>query len=147
VQSSIRPFLWMNDQAQEAARFYTSIFKNSRVIESSKYVTTFELDGRLFMARNVFEDKQTSAAFYVDCDTQEEIDRLWDRLSEDAETGVCGWLTDKYGVNWNIVPSILGDLMMDEDPNTSGRVFQAMLDMKKLDIAGLQAAAAGPQQD
>ncbi len=151
----IRPWLWFKDQAEEAAKFYVSIFDNSSITSLSYYgddgpgpagtvmVATFVLDGVQFMALNGGSDAQYSSAFYVDAQTQEEIDRLWDRLSEGGEPGVCGWLKDRYGVSWNIVPSVLGDLMSDEDEEKSGRVMRAMLAMAKLDIAGLQRAHAG----
>ena len=151
----IRPWLWFNGQAEDAANFYVSIFKNSRITNLSRYgdegpgpagtvmVASFVLDGVEFMALNGGGDASYSPAFYVDCKTQEEIDELWERLSESGEKGVCGWLKDRYGVSWNIVPSILGDLMSDEDDEKSSRVMKAMLKMTKLDIAALKRAYEG----
>jgi predicted 3-demethylubiquinone-9 3-methyltransferase (glyoxalase superfamily) len=148
------PCLWFDGQAEEAARFYTSIFKNSKITSMSRYgdegpgpkgsvmVATFELDGEQFMALNGGpEFKFTPAiSFFVNCETQEEVDDLWERLSEGGRKDQCGWLTDKFGVSWQIVPTILGQFMTDKDPEKVRRVTQAMLQMKKLDIAGLKAA-------
>ena len=152
----IRPWLWFVDKAEEAAEFYTSIFDNSRITNVSRYgeggqlpagtamVVNMELNGVEFMALNGGGNPDAyKGAFYVDCETQDEIDRYWERLSEGGEKSVCGWLTDRYGYSWNIVPSLLGELMGDDDEEKSGRVFQAMLKMTKLEIAGLQAAYDG----
>lgn len=150
----IAPFLWFNDQAEEAAKFYTSIFKNSRIKNVSRYgdlgpgpkgqvmVATFEIEGQEFMALNGGPSPMSAPAFYVNCDTQEEVDDLWERLSEGGKKNRCGWLTDRFGVSWNIVPAVLPKLMSDPDPEKSKRVMQAMLQMEKLDIAGLEKAAA-----
>jgi predicted 3-demethylubiquinone-9 3-methyltransferase (glyoxalase superfamily) len=151
----IRPLLMFDDQAEEATEFYTSIFEDSKVVSVDRYkeegpgpegkvmVAVFELAGQTFMALNMFEPMQTSPAFYVDCETQEEVDRLWDRLSDGGEKGRCGWLTDRFGVQWNVVPSVFFDLMQDEDEEKSGRVFKAMLQMTKLDIEELRRAYDG----
>jgi predicted 3-demethylubiquinone-9 3-methyltransferase (glyoxalase superfamily) len=151
----IRPWLWFNDRAEEAARFYVSVFPNSSLSSLSYYgdgaplpagtamVANFVLDGVQFMALNGGSDGDYAPAFYVDCETQEEIDRLWDRLSEGGEPGQCGWLKDRFGISWNIVPSILGDLMTDDDEEKAGRVMAAMLKMGKLDIPALERAHAG----
>jgi len=151
----IRPWLWFNTEAEEAANFYVSVFKNSRITSVSHYgdegpgpagtvmVVTFVLDGVDFMALNGGSAPQYSSAFYVDCETQEEIDHLWERLSDGAEPGVCGWLKDRYGVSWNIVPSIFGELMSDEDDAKTGRVMKAMLQMTKLEIPALLRAYEG----
>lgn len=150
----IRPFLWFDDRAEEAANFYVSIFDNSKILNVGRYgpegpgpegkamVVTFELDGQAFMALNMFKPQETAPAFYVECETQAEVDHFWERLSEGGEKNVCGWLTDQYGVSWNIVPAILGEYMQDEDDEKSRRVFQAMLQMEKLDIEGLKRAYA-----
>jgi predicted 3-demethylubiquinone-9 3-methyltransferase (glyoxalase superfamily) len=151
----IRPFLLLNDKAEEAANFYTSIFKDSKILNVARYgedgpgpagevmLVTFALAGQTFMALNMFSPQHTAPAFYVNCETQEEIDRFWDALSEGGEKNVCGWLTDKFGVTWNIVPSILGDLMQDEDEEKASRVFKAMLQMTRLDIEELRRAYEG----
>jgi len=144
-----------DDKAEDAANFYTSVFASAKIVNVARYgeegpgpagkamVVTFELAGQTFMALNMFSPQQTAPAFYVDCETQEEIDRFWERLSEGGEKNVCGWLTDKFGVTWNIVPSILGELMQDEDDEKSARVFHAMLQMSKLDIEELRQAYDG----
>jgi predicted 3-demethylubiquinone-9 3-methyltransferase (glyoxalase superfamily) len=151
----IRPFLMFDDQAEEAAEFYTSIFEDSRIVSVNRYgeegpgpagkamVAVFELAGQRFMSLNMFQPMQTSPAFYVDCETQEEVDRFWERLSEGGEKGRCGWLTDRFGVQWNIVPRVFFDLMQGEDEEKSGRVFKAMLQMTKLDIEELRRAYDG----
>ena len=148
----IRPWLWFDTQAEEAANFYVSAFPNSKITNLSRYgeegpgpagtvmVASFELDGVEFMALNGGSAAEYSSAFYVECETQAEIDRLWDRLSEGGEPGVCGWLKDRYGVSWNIVPRIFGELMSDDDDEKTGRVMKAMLGMKKLDVAELLRA-------
>lgn len=151
----IRPWLWFDTQAEEAANFYVSVFKNSRITDVSRYgdegpgpagsvmVVAFELDGLEFMALNGGPSENYSSAFYVDCETQEEIDRLWDALGEGGETNVCGWLKDRFGVSWNIVPSVFAELMSDGNPEKRSRVMSAMLGMTKLEIAGLRRAYEG----
>lgn len=151
----IRPWLWFDTQAEEAANFYVSVFKNSRITDVSRYgdegpgpagsvmVVAFELDGVEFMALNGGPSENYSSAFYVDCETQEEIDRLWDALGEGGETNVCGWLKDRFGVSWNIVPSVFAELMSDGNPEKRSRVMTAMLGMTKLEIAGLRRAYEG----
>lgn len=150
----IRPFLWFDTQAEEAAKFYTSIFKNSKIENIGRYgdagpgdngsvmSATFVLDGQEFLALNGGPMFTFSPAisFFVNCETQEEIDNFWERLSEGGEKRQCGWLTDKFGVTWQIVPSILGDLLNDEDDDKSDAVMQAMMQMTKMDIAGLKRA-------
>jgi predicted 3-demethylubiquinone-9 3-methyltransferase (glyoxalase superfamily) len=152
----ITPSLWFDGQAEEAMQFYVSTFKNSEIISIARYgdagpgpkgsvmVATFELDGQRFLALNGGPQFTFSPAisFLVNCSTQEEVDYLWERLSEGGEKNQCGWLRDKYGLSWQIVPTILGELMQDKDPEKSKRVMQAMLQMHKLDIAGLQRAYA-----
>ncbi len=151
---AISPHLWFDNQAEEAANFYVSVFENSRIVNVSRYseagpapagtvmTVTFELDGQEFMALNGGPEFKFSEAisFFVHCETQEEIDRLWERLSEGGEKQVCGWLKDKYGLSWQIVPTILGGMLQDGDPEKANRVMQAVLQMTKLDIKGLQAA-------
>ena len=147
--------LWFDNQAEQAARYYTSIFKNSKILSMSRYgdtgpgqpgtvmVAMFELEGQEFMALNGGpEFKFTPAiSIYVNCKTQAEVDELWEKLSAGGEKGQCGWLTDKFGLSWQIVPTALGELMSDKDSEKVRRVTQAMLQMKKLDIAELQRAA------
>ena len=143
--SKITPFLWFDGQAEEAAKFHTSIFKNSRIESVSSMSATFHLDGQKFMALNGGPQfKFTEAiSFFVNCETQTEIDELWEKLSTGGTTQQCGWLKDKFGVSWQIIPSILGDLLQDEDEVKSGRVLQAMSKMEKLDIADLKRAYEG----
>jgi predicted 3-demethylubiquinone-9 3-methyltransferase (glyoxalase superfamily) len=144
---TVRPFLWFDDQAREAAMFYTSIFRDSAIEERSEMAVTFSLRGVRFIAFNGGPQFTFSPAisFMVDCETQDEIDELWTKLSAGGETLQCGWLRDKFGVTWQIVPAILGDLLGDEDEAKAERVRTAMLRMVKLDIAELRRAydAAG----
>ena len=151
----INPFLWFNDNAEEAVNFYVSIFKNSKVLSVSRYgdagpgpkgtvmVASFELDGQKFMALNggPIYSFTPAISFLVNCETQQEVDTLWEKLSAGAQSLQCGWIKDKFGVSWQIVPTILGELMGDKDPEVSKRVMQAMLQMTKLDIEGLRRAA------
>jgi predicted 3-demethylubiquinone-9 3-methyltransferase (glyoxalase superfamily) len=150
----IRPFLWFDDKAEEAAKFYTSIFKNSKILNVSRYgdagpgsegsvmSVTFELEGQEFMALNggPLYKFTPAISFFVDCKTQQEVDDLWNRLSEGGEKSRCGWLSDKYGLSWQIIPTALGELMGDDDENKSSAVMKAMLQMDKIDIKGLQEA-------
>lgn len=149
--------LWFDDQAEEAVQHYTSIFKNSRVLNPALYneesrgepgkvmTIPFELEGREFLALNGGPEFNFTPAisFMVDCQTQEEVDYYWDRLLEGGEAEQCGWLRDKFGVSWQIVPTILGELMQDKDSERSNRVMKAMLNMVKLDINLLQKAYQG----
>jgi predicted 3-demethylubiquinone-9 3-methyltransferase (glyoxalase superfamily) len=150
----ITPFLWFDDKAEEAVNFYTSIFKNSKIETVSRYgedsagpggkvmSVTFQLEGQEFMALNggpVFTFSQ-AISFFVHCETQEEVDELWEKLSEGGEQQQCAWLKDKYGVTWQIVPTVLGKLLADPDPEKSSRVMKAMLQMNKIDIALLRQA-------
>ena len=154
---NINPCLWFDGQAEEAARFYTSIFKDSKIEAISYYgdegpgpkgqvlTVMFRLNGQEFMALNGGpEFKFTPAiSFFVNCETQAEVDDLWERLSAGGRKDQCGWLTDKYGVSWQVVPTILAELMQDKDPEKTSRVMKALLQMTKLDIAALQAAYEG----
>lgn len=145
----ITPFLWFDTQAEEAMNFYVSIFKNSKVLSVTPgpngiaQSVTFELEGQEFMALNAgpqFKFNE-SISFFVDCKTQEEVDELWEKLTADGgEESMCGWLKDKYGLSWQIIPAVLGELLSDKDPNKANRVMQAMLKMQKIDIAGLERA-------
>jgi len=153
----ITPFLWFDGKAEEAMNFYTSIFKNSKVGKVSRYgeagpgpkgtvmVATFELDGQEFLALNGGPQFTFSPAisFVVNCVTQEEVDQFWDKLSAGGSTQACGWLKDKFGVSWQIVPTSLGQLLGDPDPVKSNRVMQAMLQMTKIDIEKLKRAYSG----
>jgi len=145
----IIPFLWFDTQAEEAMNFYVSIFKNSKVLSVTPgsngiaQFVTFELEGQEFMALNAgpqFKFNE-SISFFVDCKTQEEVDELWEKLTADGgEESMCGWLKDKYGLSWQIIPAVLGELLSDKDPEKANRVMQAMLKMQKIDIAGLERA-------
>ena len=150
----ITPFLWFDGKAEEAANFYTSIFENSKIVNVMRYgeagpgpkgtvmAATFELAGREFTALNGGPMFTFSPAIslFVHCETQEEVDELWEKLSEGGEKQRCGWLKDKYGVSWQIVPTALGQLLQDKDAGKSTRVMNAMMQMNKLDIAGLRRA-------
>ena len=141
----ITPFLWFDGRAEEAARFYTSVFHNSRIDSLSPMSATFHLDGQKFIALNGGPHVTFTEAisFFVDCRTQGEVDELWEKLTAGGEPGRCGWLKDKFGISWQIIPSVLGDMLQDEDEAKSQRVMQAMLHMDKLDIARLQQAYEG----
>jgi len=155
----ITPYLWFENQAEEAVRFYTSIFKNSKIGHVQRYgaagpgpegevmVVNFELEGQEFIALNGGPEFKfnESISFYVDCKTQAEVDELWQKLTEGGgEPGPCGWLKDKYGLSWQIIPTALTELLSDPDPEKAGRVMKAMLQMGKIDINGLQQAYAHP---
>jgi predicted 3-demethylubiquinone-9 3-methyltransferase (glyoxalase superfamily) len=134
----VTPFLWFDGQAEEAAKFYVSIFKNSKLLSP----TTFQLDGQEFIAFNGGPHFSFTPAIslFVNCETQQEVDEFWEKLSEGGEKVRCGWLKDKFGVSWQIIPSILGKLLYDKDPEKSARVRNAMLQMTKIDIEGLKRA-------
>ncbi len=150
----ITTFLTFDNQAEEAVNFYVSIFKNSKVLSMNRYgegapmpagtvmVASFLLEGQEFMALNGGPSFNFSdgISLYVNCETQAEVDELWEKLSEGGEKGPCGWLKDKYGVSWQIIPAALGQLLGDPDPQKSQRVMQAMLQMSKIDIATLRRA-------
>ena len=141
----ITPFLWFDGQAEPAAKFYVSIFKRSRIESISPMSATFRLDGVKFIALNGGPQfKFTEAiSFFVNCPTQKEIDYFWARLSAGGKPSRCGWLKDKFGVSWQIVPPILGEMLGDPDEKKSQRVMQAILKMVKLDIQKLKDAYAG----
>lgn len=138
----ITPFLWFDGQATEAAKFYTGIFKISKIENLSPMMAAFQLDGVKFIALNGGPQfKFTEAiSFFVSCQTQKEIDYFWEKLSAGGKKSRCGWLKDKFGVSWQIVPPILGELLNDADESKSQRVMQAMLQMDKLDIKTLKQA-------
>jgi predicted 3-demethylubiquinone-9 3-methyltransferase (glyoxalase superfamily) len=144
----ITPFLWFDGKAEEAAKFYTSVFSDSKITgvtpgpNGTAMSVTFQLEGQDFFALNGGPMFTFSPAisFFVNCETQGEVDALWEKLSAGGETQRCGWLKDKYGVSWQIIPTTLGRLLHDKDPAKSQRVMQAMMRMNKIDIAGLQDA-------
>ena len=157
----ITPNLWFNDQAEEAVKFYTSIFKNSKILTIARYTTdgakvsgrpqgsvmtvAFQLEGQDFLALNggpVFKFTE-AISLIVNCETQEEVDYFWENLSKGGEEGVCGWLKDKYGLSWQVVPTIVGEIMQDKDPQKVERFMSVLLKMKKLDIEGLKKAYEG----
>ncbi len=145
---TITPFLWFDTQAEEAMRFYASIFTRSRVLSVNKagervMSVAFELEGQKFMALNAGPQFRFNEAvsFFVSCETQQEIDDLWEKLTADGGSpGRCGWLKDKFGLSWQIVPKDLGSILGDPDPGRASRALNAMLQMNKLDVAALRAA-------
>ncbi|MCE5296094.1 MAG: VOC family protein [Euryarchaeota archaeon] len=151
------PYLWFKDQAEEAAGLYVSVFKNSRVLDIVRYgdagpgpkgtamLVAFQLEGQEFFALNGGDGHQFTPAisFLVDCRTQAEVDHYWEKLSEGGEKGKCGWLKDRYGLSWQVVPTVLGKMLQDKDPDKAARVMHAMLQMTKLDIALLMKAYDG----
>ena len=148
----ITPFLWFDTQAEEAMNFYISIFKNSKVLNIAPgqngiaSTVSFEIEGQEFIALNAGPHFKFNEAisFFVDCKTQEEVDELWKKLTADGgEESMCGWLKDKYGLSWQIIPSALGELMGDPNPEKAQRVMQAMLKMSKIDIQTLRQAYDG----
>ena len=152
----ITPFLWFDNNAEEAINFYLSIFKNAKIVSMTRYgeagpgpkgtvmAATFQLDGQEFFALNGGPQFKFSPAvsFFVKCETQQEIDELWEKLSAGGAKNRCGWLQDKYGLSWQIVPPVLGEMLSDRDPAKSQRVMKAMLQMDKIDIARLKQAYA-----
>src|SRR5205807_6617477 len=148
------PFLWFNGNAEEAVNFYVSIFKNSKVVRVSRYgdagpgpkgsvmSCTFQLEGQDFYALNGGPQFSFTPAIslFVNCETQQEVDDLWEKLSQGGAKERCGWLKDKYGLSWQIVPSVLGKMLQDKDVQKSNRVMKAMLQMDKIDIKALKRA-------
>jgi predicted 3-demethylubiquinone-9 3-methyltransferase (glyoxalase superfamily) len=158
IHQRITPFLWFDNQAEQAAKLYCSIFKNSEMGHIVRYgdvgpgpkgqvmIVTFKIEGQEFTALNggprfKFDE---AISFVINCETQEEMDYYWDSLTADGgQESQCGWLKDKFGLSWQIVPTIIGELMSDEDPEKAGRVMQAVMQMKKVDLQKLKDAAAG----
>ena len=157
MQQKIVPSLWFDTDAEEAASFYVSVFKNSRIVNVSHYgeagpreagtvmTVDFELDGQRFVGINggpefTFDE---AVSFQISCETQDEVDYYWERLSEGGQEGQCGWLKDRYGLSWQVVPTGMEELFADPDPGRAQRAMQAMLGMSKLDIAALRSAADG----
>ena len=152
----ITPFLWFNDNAEEAANFYTSVFKHSKLGNIARYgetgpgpkgsvmSVTFQIEGQDFIALNGGPQFKFTPAisFFVDCQSQEEVDNLWEKLSAGGRKDHCGWLQDKFGVSWQIIPTVLGELLHSKDPETAQRVMKAMLKMDKIDIETLKRAAS-----
>lgn len=154
----ITPFLWFNDQAEEAAKFYASVFKRSKILNVTRYpedaanrssrpagsvmTVVFEMEGQRFIALNggPYFKFTEAVSFVVHCKTQAEVDRFWKKLSAGGKAGPCGWLKDKYGLSWQIVPAILGELLSSKDAARTRRVMQAILQMRKLDIKALKRA-------
>ena len=157
MQQKITPNLWFDTEAEEAAEFYISVFKNSRVVNVARYTEAgprpagtvmtveFELDGQRFIGINGGPEFTFSEAvsFMISCETQEEIDYYWDQLTEGGEEGPCGWLKDKFGVSWQVVPTGMDEIFADPDPTRAERAMRAMFGMRKLDIATLRSAADG----
>jgi predicted 3-demethylubiquinone-9 3-methyltransferase (glyoxalase superfamily) len=154
IMQKITPFLWFDNNAEEAVKFYVSIFKNSKIVSIARYgdagpgpkgtvmTVAFQLEGQEFLALNggpLFKFNE-SISFVVNCETQEEVDQFWKKLSEGGEKSRCGWLKDKYGLSWQVVPTVLGEMLQDKDPKKSPRVMKAMLQMDKMDIAALKQA-------
>lgn len=157
MAEKITTCLWFDTQAEEAAEFYVSVFEQSRILNVSRFgaggpgpagqamTVHFEIAGRIFMALNggpAFSFSE-AVSFVIDCVSQEEVDRYWAALTDGGSEGRCGWLKDRYGVSWQVVPTVLGQLLGGPDPEGSRRATEAMLGMRKLDIAALQKAYAG----
>ena len=157
MPQKIRPNLWFDTEAEEAANFYVSVFPNSRIVSVAHYndavpeksgevmVVEFELDGQRFVGINGGPEFQFSEAvsFQINCETQEDIDYYWDRLTDGGEEGPCGWCKDKFGLSWQVTPTGMDELFSDPDKSKAERAMRAMFEMKKLDIAALKAAAEG----
>jgi predicted 3-demethylubiquinone-9 3-methyltransferase (glyoxalase superfamily) len=157
----ITPCLWFDTQAEEAAQFYVSIFKNSKINAISRYpkagqeihgkppgsvmTVAFEIDGQVFVALNGGPQFKFNEAvsFQINCETQEEIDHFWNKLTENGQEGPCGWLKDRYGVSWQVVPAVLPEMLMDPDAEKAARVTKAFMQMRKFDVAALKRAHAG----
>ena len=160
MQQKITPFLWFDDQAEEAMNHYVSIFKNSKVVSIQRFgdagpgpagsvmTATFELEGQQFVALNGGPEFGFTEAIslFVDCETQAEVDELWDKLCAGGQPSQCGWLKDRYGLSWQIIPKALGELLGGKDPEKAGRAMKAMLQMQKIDVKKLKDAYDGVTQ-
>jgi predicted 3-demethylubiquinone-9 3-methyltransferase (glyoxalase superfamily) len=154
VDQKVSPFLWFDDRAEEAANFYVSVFPDSRILDIARYADTgtgvpgsvmtvsFELFGQRFIALNGGPHFTFSEAvsFMIDCADQAEVDAYWEKLTDGGEPGACGWLKDKFGVSWQVTPSVLSKLLRDQDAHRAGAVVRAMMQMQKIDIAALEGA-------
>ncbi len=157
MQQKITPNLWFDTEAEEAAAFYISVFPNSRIVNVARYTEAgprpagmvmtieFELDGQRFIGINggpqfTFDE---AVSFQINCETQDDVDYYWERLSEGGEEGPCGWLKDRYGLSWQVTPPGMDELFTDPDPKKAERAMKAMLGMSKLDLAALRSAAEG----
>jgi predicted 3-demethylubiquinone-9 3-methyltransferase (glyoxalase superfamily) len=154
AKQNITPFLWFDNQAEEAMNFYTSIFKDSKINSVTRYgeagpgpkgsvmTASFQLNGQEFVALNGGPQYKFTEAisFVINCKSQQEVDEFWEKLSEGGEKSRCGWLKDKYGLSWQVVPTVLPELLQSKDPEKSKRVMQAMMQMDKIDIAALEQA-------
>jgi len=150
----ITPFLWFDNQAEEAMNFYVSILKNSKIVKVTRYgeagpgpkgtvmSATFQLEGQTFYALNggPLFSFTPAISLFVNCETQQEVDELWEKLSAGGKKERCGWLKDKYGLSWQIIPTALGEMLADKDPQKAGRVMRAMMQMGKIEIEGLRRA-------
>ena len=159
IMQKITPFLWFDNNAEEAVKFYVSIFKNSKIVSVARYgdagpgpkgtvmTVAFQLEGQEFVALNggpLFKFNE-AISFVVNCETQAEVDEFWEKLSEGGEKSRCGWLKDKFGLSWQVVPTALTEMLQDKDPKKSQRVMKAMLQMDKMDIAALKQAYEKPE--
>ena len=143
--AKISPFLWFEGNMQEAVKFYLSVFKDAQLVSMNPGMATFELLGQKFLALNAHPHHKFNDAisFFIDCDTQADVDYYWDKLAEGGSHQQCGWLKDRFGLSWQVIPKALGRFLMDEDREKANRAMQAMLKMKKIVIADLEAAYKG----
>ena len=143
--AKVSPFLWFEGNMQEAVNFYVSVFKDARIVSLNPTMATFELLGQEFLALNAHPHHKFNDAisFFIKCDTQDDVDYYWEKLADGGGEQQCGWVKDKFGVSWQVIPNALGRLMMDKDRAKANRVMQAMLKMKKIVIADLEAAYRG----
>jgi predicted 3-demethylubiquinone-9 3-methyltransferase (glyoxalase superfamily) len=143
--AKLSPFLWFEGNMQEAVKFYVSVFKDARVVSMNPTMATFELLGQEFLALNAHPHDRFNDAisFFIKCDTQDEVDYYWERLGDGGGEQQCGWVRDRFGLRWQVIPNALGRFLMDKDRDKANRVMQAMLKMKKIVIADLEAAYNG----
>jgi predicted 3-demethylubiquinone-9 3-methyltransferase (glyoxalase superfamily) len=143
--AKVSPFLWFEGNMQEAVTFYMSVFKDAKLVSMNPAMATFELLGQRFLALNAHPHHKFNEAisFFIDCDTQAEVDYYWDKLADGGGQQQCGWLKDRFGLSWQVIPKALGRFLMDEDREKANRVMQAMLKMKKIVVADLETAYRG----